>query len=54
MAGMSTGPVTLQGVERGTKKRAGNLYRGSEGLTPELLIAPLIIIIAIFIYWPLI
>jgi multiple sugar transport system permease protein/sn-glycerol 3-phosphate transport system permease protein len=34
--------------------RAWSWYRLGEGLTPYLLIAPLLILIAIFIYWPLI
>jgi multiple sugar transport system permease protein/sn-glycerol 3-phosphate transport system permease protein len=29
-------------------------YRVSEGITPYLLVAPLIVLVAVFIYWPLI
>ncbi|MDQ3779616.1 MAG: sugar ABC transporter permease [Chloroflexota bacterium] len=35
-------------------KRAWTGYRVKEGMTPYLLIAPLLILIAVFIYWPLI
>jgi len=37
-----------------TGKRGWNWYRLSEGLTPYLLIAPLLILITIFIFWPLV
>jgi ABC-type sugar transport system permease subunit len=53
MAATGAGQATMRGTKRGTSKRAWNWYRVSEGLTPYLLIAPLLILIAIFIYWPL-
>jgi multiple sugar transport system permease protein/sn-glycerol 3-phosphate transport system permease protein len=37
-----------------TSKRGWSWYRISEGITPYLLIAPLLVLIAIFIYWPLV
>lgn len=36
------------------EKRAWTWYRINEGVTPYLLIAPLLILIAVFIYWPLV
>ena len=51
MAGTRAGQATMQGITRGTSKRAWNWYRVSEGATPYLLIAPLLILIAVFIYW---
>lgn len=54
MALTSAQRTTLEGTRRETAKRAWNWYRLSEGLTPYLLIAPLLILMAIFIYWPLI
>ena len=43
----------LQGGQQVTEKRAWTRYRVTEGVTPYLLVAPLLILIAIFIYWPL-
>jgi ABC-type sugar transport system permease subunit len=54
MVATSAGQSAVQGTERVAVKRAWNWYRVSEGLTPYLLIAPLLILMAIFIYWPLI
>ncbi|HYI26172.1 MAG TPA: sugar ABC transporter permease [Thermomicrobiales bacterium] len=44
----------LQGGQQVTEKRAWTRYRVTEGVTPYLLVAPLLILIAIFIYWPLV
>ena len=46
-AGQSARPMT-------GSRRAWSWYRVGEGITPYLLIAPLLLMIAIFIYWPLI
>jgi ABC-type sugar transport system permease subunit len=54
MVATSASKSTVQGTKRVAAKRAWNWYRVSEGLTPYLLIAPLLILMAVFIYWPLI
>jgi ABC-type sugar transport system permease subunit len=54
MVATSATKSTVQGTRRVAAKRAWNWYRVSEGLTPYLLIAPLLILMAVFIYWPLI
>jgi ABC-type sugar transport system permease subunit len=54
MVATSASKSTVQGTRRVAAKRAWNWYRVSEGLTPYLLIAPLLILMAVFIYWPLI
>lgn len=54
MVATSAGQSTVRGTGRVVVKRAWTWYRVSEGLTPYLLIAPLLILMAIFIYWPLI
>jgi len=43
-----------RGDRQVAEKRAWTWYRLTEGLTPYLLVAPLLILIAIFIYWPLV
>ncbi len=49
--------ATSQNIQVGEavqEKRGWTWYRLTEGLTPYLLVAPLLILIAVFIYWPLI
>jgi ABC-type sugar transport system permease subunit len=54
MAVTSAQRTTIEGTSRSAATRAWSWYRIREGLTPYLLIAPLLILMAIFIYWPLI
>lgn len=54
MAVTSPGRSAMQERQPTTIKRAWTGYRLTEGLTPYFLIAPLLILIAVFIYWPLI
>lgn len=42
------------GTKVETRRRAWTRYRIAEGMTPYVLIAPLIILMFLFIYWPLI
>ena len=53
MAVTSQQPVVHDG-QQVTEKRAWTWYRITEGVMPYLLVAPLLILIAIFIYWPLV
>ncbi len=46
--------ATMQEGQQLVEKRGWTWYRLTEGLTPYLLIGPLVILIGIFIYWPLI
>lgn len=54
MAATSPDQTAVQGIRPAAAKRAWSWYRLSEGMTPYLLIAPLLLLIAVFIYWPLI
>jgi len=45
---------TTQETGQIREKRGWTWYRLTEGLTPYLLIAPLVLLIGIFIYWPLV
>jgi ABC-type sugar transport system permease subunit len=54
MAVTSQDQPVLRGQEYIREKRAWTWYRLSEGLTPYLLVAPLLILITIFIFWPLV
>jgi multiple sugar transport system permease protein/sn-glycerol 3-phosphate transport system permease protein len=54
MAVTSQNPSVAHGDRRVAEKRGWTWYRLTEGLTPYLLVAPLLILIAIFIYWPLV
>jgi multiple sugar transport system permease protein/sn-glycerol 3-phosphate transport system permease protein len=55
MISLSTGKAGHAArVRTRTTARAAGWYRISETVTPYLLVAPLLILIAIFIYWPLI
>jgi ABC-type sugar transport system permease subunit len=54
MVATSAQQATVQGTGEVTKKRAWTWYRLAEGMTPYLLVAPLLILMALFIYWPLI
>ncbi len=54
MAVTSPDQSAMQRTKPAATRRAWTWYRLSEGLTPYLLIAPLLILIALFIYWPLI
>ncbi len=46
--------VAIQVSERKTLRRPRNWYQVNEAITPYVLIAPLLILIIFFIYWPLI
>ena len=48
------GPSAIEHARPAAAKRTWTRYRLSEGITPYLLVAPLIGLIAVFIYWPLI
>lgn len=54
MVATSAQHATAQGTRNEAKRRAWSWYRVSEGITPYLLIAPLLILMIMFIYWPLI
>lgn len=54
MAATSADQSAVQVPGRKSSRRAWSWYRLSEGLTPYVLIAPLLVLISIFIYWPLI
>ncbi len=54
MAVTSPDQSAMQGTQPVATRRPWTWYRLSEGMTPYLLIAPLLILIALFIYWPLI
>lgn len=54
MASSSHDQVTSYTGDRITEKRPWTWYRLTEGITPYLLVAPLLILIGVFIYWPLI
>lgn len=54
MVATSARETAVQGTRQRASRRGWNWYRLSEGLTPYLLIAPLLILMVIFIYWPLI
>jgi multiple sugar transport system permease protein/sn-glycerol 3-phosphate transport system permease protein len=54
MAVTSPDRATMHNARPASEKRAWTWYRLTEGLTPYLLVAPLLILIGIFIYWPLI
>ena len=50
----NAGPTTPVSLPRTVPRQRFTWYRLLEGATPYLLIAPLLILIALFIYWPLI
>ncbi|HEU0165208.1 MAG TPA: sugar ABC transporter permease, partial [Thermomicrobiales bacterium] len=50
----NTAPMTSGAFENTVPRPRFSWYRLLEGATPYLLIAPLLILIAVFIYWPLI
>ncbi len=54
MAVTSSDQSAMQGTQPVATRRAWTWYRLGEGMAPYLLIAPLLILIALFIYWPLI
>jgi multiple sugar transport system permease protein/sn-glycerol 3-phosphate transport system permease protein len=54
MAVTSHDQSTMRGNQQVAEKRGWTWYRLTEGVTPYLLVAPLLILIGIFIYWPLI
>ncbi len=54
MAVASQNQPATHGNQQIAEKRAWTWYRLTEGLTPYLLVAPLLILIAVFIYWPLV
>jgi len=54
MAVTSPDQSAMQGTRLVAVQRAWSRYRLTEGITPYLLIAPLLVLIAVFIYWPLI
>jgi ABC-type sugar transport system permease subunit len=54
MVATSAQQTTTQGTKAKTNRRAWTRYRVFEGITPYLLIAPLLILMVLFIYWPLI
>ena len=54
MAVTSHNPPATRDRRNVSDKRAWTWYRLVEGMTPYLLIGPLLILIAVFIYWPLI
>lgn len=54
MAVARPGQPAIQGMRPTTATRSRTWYRLSEKITPYLLVAPLLLLIAVFIYWPLI
>ncbi len=54
MGATSADRSSVQGARPTGEHRKWNWYRLREGLTPYLLIAPLLILMVMFIYWPLI
>lgn len=54
MAVTSPDQSAMQGMQPVATRRAWTWYRLSEGMTPYLLIAPLLVLITVFIYWPLV
>ena len=54
MASSSHDQVTSYTGDRITEKRPWTWYRLTEGIAPYLLVAPLLILIGVFIYWPLV
>lgn len=54
MVATSADRSSVQGAGQTGVRRKWSWYRLREGLTPYLLIAPLLILMALFIYWPLI
>jgi len=54
MAVTSPDQSAMRGTQPVATNRAWSWYRVSEGMTPYFLIAPLLVLIGVFIYWPLV